>query len=217
VSAIDVLLNIAAQVSTCEKCALHFSRKMAVPGEGPANARFMFIGEGPGFYENEQGRPFVGQAGKFLDELLETASLKREEVFICNVVKCRPPGNRDPLPDELGACNGYLDQQIAAINPEVIVTLGRYSMAKFLVNARISDVHGKARVIQDRVIVPMFHPAAALHQPSLKPQIISDFLLLPKALEQVKKDDSRPVIIETPKEEPPAEPEEGPAEQLSLF
>jgi DNA polymerase len=177
----------------------------------------MFIGEGPGFYENEQGRPFVGQAGKFLDELLEAAGLKRPEVFICNVVKCRPPGNRDPLPDELGACAGYLDQQIAAIDPSVIVTLGRYSMAKFLLNARISDVHGKPRIVEDRVIVPMFHPAAALHQPSLKPQIISDFQLLPKALEQVKKDSSKFTVVENPKEEPSATPDEGPAEQLSLF
>lgn len=216
-TAIDVLLSVAAQVSNCEKCALHFSRKLSVPGEGPANAEFMFIGEGPGFYENEQGRPFVGQAGKFLDELLEAAGLKRENVFICNVVKCRPPGNRDPLPEELSACNAYLDQQIEAINPGVIVTLGRFSMGKFLPNARISEIHGKPRVIQNRVIVPMFHPAAALHQPSLKPQVIADFQLLPKALEQVKKDIKQTPKIEIPVEEPPAEPEEGPAEQLSLF
>jgi DNA polymerase len=217
VTAIDVLLSVAAQVSNCEKCALHFSRKMSVPGEGPANAEFMFIGEGPGFYENEQGRPFVGQAGKFLDELLEAAGLKREAVFICNVVKCRPPGNRDPLPEELSACNIYLDQQIEAIDPAVIVTLGRFSMGKFLPNARISDIHGKPRVVQNRVIVPMFHPAAALHQPSLKPQIIADFQLLPKAVEQVKKDSKNYTVTETPVEEPPAKPDEDPAEQLSLF
>jgi uracil-DNA glycosylase len=216
-NAIDVLLDVATQVSVCEKCALHFSRKIAVPGEGPANAEIMFIGEGPGFYENEQGRPFVGQAGKFLDELLETAGLKRENVFICNVVKCRPPSNRDPLPDELAACAGYLDKQIEAIDPCVIVTLGRYSMAKFLPNARISDVHGQARLVNGRLIVPMFHPAAALHQPSLKPQVIADFQLLPKALEQVKKDIKKFTVVETPKEETPDETEEGPVEQLSLF
>lgn len=212
---IDVLLNVATQVKTCEKCALHFSRKLSVPGEGSASAELMFIGEGPGFYENEQGRPFVGQAGKFLDELLETARLKRQEVFICNVVKCRPPGNRDPLPDELSACAVYLDQQIEAINPCVIVTLGRYSMAKFLPNARISDIHGQSRMVNNRLIVPMFHPAAALHQPSLKPQIIADFQLLPKAVEQVKKDSRQIPVTELPPTEPA--PDEGPAEQLSLF
>jgi DNA polymerase len=217
VTAIDVLLNVAAQVTTCEKCALHYSRKKSVPGEGPANAEIMFIGEGPGFYENEQGRPFVGQAGKFLDELLETAGLKRENVFICNVVKCRPPSNRDPLPDELSACNGYLDQQIEAIDPCVIVTLGRFSMGKFLPNARISEIHGKPRMVNNRLIVPMFHPAAALHQPSLKPQIIADFQLLPKAVEQVKKDSKKFIVNETPVAETPAPPDEGPAEQLSLF
>jgi DNA polymerase len=215
VNAIDVLLNVAAQVNTCEKCALHFSRKLSVPGEGPANAELMFIGEGPGFYENEQGRPFVGQAGKVLDELLETAGLKRQDVFICNVVKCRPPGNRDPLPEELSACAVYLDQQIEAINPCVIVTLGRFSMGKFLPNARISDIHGQARMVNNRLIVPMFHPAAALHQPSLKPQIIADFQLLPKAVEQVKKDSRQIPVAEVPPTEP--SPDEGPAEQLSLF
>lgn len=216
-TAIDVLLDVASQVSACEKCALHFSRKNAVPGEGPADAEIMFIGEGPGFYENEQGRPFVGQAGKFLDELLETAGLKREKVFICNVVKCRPPGNRDPLPEELSACNVYLDQQIAAIDPCVIVTLGRYSMGKFLPNAKISEIHGQPRMVNNRLIVPMFHPAAALHQPSLKPQVVADFQLLPKAVEQVKKDSRKYEVIDTPVEEPPAPEDDNSAEQLSLF
>jgi uracil-DNA glycosylase len=213
----ETLKIIAGQVSTCENCALHFSRKNAVPGEGPANSEIMFIGEGPGFYENEQGRPFVGQAGKFLDELLETAGLIRENVFICNVVKCRPPGNRDPLPEELSACASYLDRQIEAIDPCVIVTLGRFSMAKFLPNSRISEIHGQASMVNGRLIVPMYHPAAALHQPSLKPQIIEDFRQLPKALEQRKKVTKKVEIEHTPVEETPARPDEGPAEQLSLF
>lgn len=215
-AAIDILLNIASQVSACEKCALHFSRKMSVPGEGPANSEIMFIGEGPGFYENEQGRPFVGQAGKFLDELLDAAGLKREEVFICNVVKCRPPGNRDPLPEELSACSAYLDQQIEAIDPCVIVTLGRYSMSKFLPMTKISEIHGQPRMVGDRLIVPMFHPAAALHQPTLKPLLIADFQLLPKAVEQVKKDSKKFDVVETPVEEPPVKADDS-AEQLSLF
>jgi DNA polymerase len=214
----ETLDEIAAQVTGCEKCALHFSRKNSVPGEGPANAEIMFIGEGPGFYENEQGRPFVGQAGKFLDELLEIAGLNREKVFICNVVKCRPPGNRDPLPEELIACGGYLDRQIEAIDPRVIVTLGRFSMAKFLPYARISEIHGHASLVHGKLIVPMYHPAAALHQPSLKPQIIADFKTLPQALEQMKKDQKSIPAAESPKEDPipPAE-NEPPAEQLSLF
>jgi uracil-DNA glycosylase, family 4 len=215
----ETLAEIAAQVTGCENCALHFSRKNSVPGEGPADAEIMFIGEGPGFYENEQGRPFVGQAGKFLDELLETAGLQREKVFICNVVKCRPPGNRDPLPEELQACNGYLERQIEAIDPCVIVTLGRFSMAKFLPNARISEIHGHAMMVRGKMIVPMFHPAAALHQPSLKPQVIEDFKKLPQALEQMRKGKVAPAAVPEPSapEVAATKPDEPPAEQLSLF
>jgi uracil-DNA glycosylase family 4 len=161
----EILKQVTEETAVCTKCALQHSRKNAVPGEGPANAEIMFIGEGPGFYENEQGRPFVGQAGKFLDELLTGIGMKREQVFIGNVVKCRPPGNRDPLPEELAACSDYLERQIQAINPRVIVTLGRFSMARFLPNARISDVHGQSYQLKGRTIVPMYHPAAALHQP----------------------------------------------------
>ena len=207
----DVLKQIAREVAVCQKCALYHSRKKAVPGEGSANAEIVFIGEGPGFYENEQGRPFVGAAGKFLDELLTQAGLKREEVFIGNVVKCRPPSNRDPMPEEIAACNEYLDRQIAAISPKVIVTLGRYSMAKFLPNAKISSVHGQAVQIGGRLVIPMYHPAAALHQPSLKNDVERDFARLP---EQVAKVKNAPVPNEeTPK---PAE-EKTQAKQLSLF
>jgi uracil-DNA glycosylase len=178
----EVLKQVAQEVAVCQKCQLHFGRKHAVPGEGPANARIMFIGEGPGFYENEQGRPFVGAAGKFLEELLAGIGMRREQVFIGNVVKCRPPGNRDPLPEEIEACNAYLDRQIAAINPQIIVTLGRYSMAKFLPNAKISAVHGQSSQVNGRLIVPMYHPAAALHQPSLKADIERDFARLPELI-----------------------------------
>ncbi len=131
-SAVETLAQIAKEVSTCQKCALYHSRKLAVPGEGPANAEIMFIGEGPGFHENEQGRPFVGAAGNFLNELLAEAGLKRSDVWIGNVVKCRPPGNRDPLPEELSACDEYLERQIAAINPKIVITLGRFSMGKYM-------------------------------------------------------------------------------------
>lgn len=178
----EILSQIAAEVMVCHQCQLSVSRKNSVPGEGMANAEVMFIGEGPGFYENEQGRPFVGPAGKFLDELLRRAGLERDKVFITNVVKCRPPGNRDPLPEELEACDPYLERQIEVIDPVIIVTLGRYSMAKFMPNVRISDVHGQSRWVNGRLVVAMFHPAAALHQPSLKNTVLEDFSRLPKYL-----------------------------------
>jgi DNA polymerase len=183
----DVLKTVADQIAKCEKCPLHHSRKNAVPGEGPPNSEILLIGEGPGFYENEQGRPFVGASGKFLTELLAKAGLDRSTVFITNVVKCRPPGNRDPLPEELEACSVYLDKQIEAINPKIIVTLGRFSMARYFTNARISAIHGKAKWFKERLIVPMFHPAAALHQPSLRAAVVKDFENLPIFLEKVRR------------------------------
>ncbi len=215
----EILNEIAAQVRQCEKCALYHSRKNGVPGEGSARAELMFIGEGPGFYENEQGRPFVGQAGKFLDELLVEAGYPREQVFIANVVKCRPPGNRDPLPDELTACAVYLDRQIEVINPQVIVTLGRISMGKYLPGARISEVHGKPVWVRERLIVPMYHPAAALHQPSLKGTLIEDFKRLPAVIEQARKNSRsvNPRIQELKSAYEDDAPREDPPEQLSLF
>ncbi len=186
-NAAESLQVIAQEVSVCEKCGLFHSRKLAVPGEGPANSEIMFIGEGPGFHENEQGRPFVGAAGKFLDELLAAAGMKRAEVWIGNVVKCRPPGNRDPLPEELEACGSYLQRQIDAIDPSVIITLGRYSMGQFMPGAKISAVHGQMRKIGERYIIAMFHPAAALHQASLKPAILADFARLPQLLKEARK------------------------------
>jgi uracil-DNA glycosylase len=204
----EELKNIAQQVSVCTLCALHYSRKLAVPGEGPANAEIMFIGEGPGFHENEQGRPFVGAAGKFLDELLEKINMRRSEVFIGNVVKCRPPGNRDPLPEELQSCSDYLERQIQIINPKVIVTLGRISMAHFLPNARIGEVHGQSMRIRGRLVVAMYHPAAALHQQSLRSTIEADFSRLPELIARA----SQPAeSVETTSEEK-QEPK-----QLSLF
>ena len=195
----ELLSQIAAEVSTCTKCALYHSRKNAVPGEGPGNAEIMFIGEGPGFNENEQGRPFVGAAGKFLDELLAQAGLKRTDVWIGNVVKCRPPGNRDPLPEELKACNDYLDRQISAINPKIIITLGRYSMGKYLPGVKISQVHGQMRRIGNHCVIAMFHPAAALHQAALKPSILQDFSHLPHLLEQARSEMKRSLPVEADK------------------
>lgn len=214
--AFEVLQVIAHQVSACENCRLHLSRKRSVPGEGPVNAAILFIGEGPGFNENEMGRPFVGQAGKFLDELIGYAGFKREDVFITNVVKCRPPENRDPMPDELSACAVYLDKQIETINPSVVVTLGRFSMAKYFPMARISAIHGKPAWVNERLVVPMFHPAAALHQPNLKNDIINDFRSLPMAIEQAQK--QRQSYNESkPSQEKLIDPAPPPAEQLNLF
>ena len=183
----DELKQIAKEVSACTLCRLHSSRKKAVPGEGPSNADILFIGEGPGFHENEEGRPFVGAAGRFLEALLASIELRREQVFICNVVKCRPPGNRDPMPDEIESCRPYLDRQIAAIRPAVIVTLGRFSMARYFGTAKISSVHGQAKTIDGRLVVAMFHPAAALHQPGLKQSIEDDFRKLPGLIAQARK------------------------------
>lgn len=180
----QVLQEVAEQVRVCTDCKLHHSRKNAVPGEGPPDADLMFIGEGPGFHENEQGRPFVGAAGKFLEELLASIDLTREQVFICNVVKCRPPGNRDPQEQEIEACSKYLDRQIQAVNPKVIVTLGRFSMARYFPDAKISAIHGQARVVNGRLVVPFYHPAAALHQPSLRRVVEQDFAMLPDLIEQ---------------------------------
>lgn len=212
---VETLEQVAREVSVCEKCTLHFSRKNAVPGEGPANSEIVFIGEGPGFFENEQGRPFVGQAGKYLEELLEKNGLKRSEVFICNVVKCRPPGNRDPLPDELAACATYLDRQIAAINPCIIVTLGRFSMARYMNNVKISEVHGKPRWVHGKLIVPMYHPAAGLHQPSLKPTIDRDFSHLLEWVKEARQ--ARPPATREQEDETEPPAAEPPATQLSLF
>lgn len=198
---------VAQKVRGCTLCPLHTGRVRAVPGEGPADAKIMFIGEGPGFHEDRQGRPFVGASGQFLDELLARAGMRREDVFITNVVKCRPPNNRDPVADEIDTCTStYLDRQIAAINPPVIVTLGRFSMQYLLPNERIMRVHGQPRIVKGRLVVPMIHPAAALHQPQNRPLLEADFEQLPAILQRAEQ------LMDT-SDQPPDEQ----AEQLSLF
>ena len=213
-SAAETLDRIAHEVSACTKCALHESRKKAVTGEGPADAEIMFIGEAPGFHENEQGRPFVGAAGKFFEQLLEQAGLTRSEGFITNVVKCRPPANRDPQPEELQNCNQYLEDQIHSINPSIIVTLGRISMGRYFPGAKITSVHGQMQNIDGRFIIPMYHPAAALHQPALRPSILADFGKLPDQLNEARAILGRKVI-EKKKNVVSQKPET--PQQLSLF
>ncbi len=211
-SSVDILKEVAAEVSVCTKCDLCKGRTKAVPGEGNPQADILFIGEGPGFNEDRQGRPFVGPAGQFLDELLASINLKRSDVFITNVVKCRPPNNRDPEPDEIAACNDYLDRQIAAINPGVIVTLGRHSMAKFFGSEKVSVIHGHARKIDGRVCIAMYHPAAGLHQASLKDTIRADFKKIPLIIAEAERMDTESKA----KPEPPKAKEE-PPQQMSMF
>jgi DNA polymerase len=178
------LRQLARAIHDCTLCPLHRSRSRAVPGEGAPKADIMLIGEGPGFHEDKQARPFVGASGKFLEQLLNDIGYKREAVFIANVVKCRPPGNRDPQAEELSACGDYLDRQIELVDPKVIVTLGRYSMVRYFPGAAITKIHGQAKRVGNRLIVPMFHPAAALHQPKWRPLIIEDFAKLPRYIEE---------------------------------
>jgi len=215
----EILKEIAEQTQVCMKCNLHYSRKNAVPGVGNPEAKVLFIGEGPGFHENEQGLPFVGAAGTFLDELLGDAGLTREGVFITNVVKCRPPGNRDPQVEELDACKPYLERQIAAINPDVIVTLGRFSMGHFINNGKISSIHGMEFWSHGRMVIPMYHPAAALHQPSLRSVVKDDFSKLPALIEKAQESRKGESYLydaaDISQTENPAE--ENDAEQLSLF
>jgi DNA polymerase len=197
------LTELHDEIAICQRCDLAKGRTQTVPGEGSENAEIMFIGEAPGFHEDRQGRPFVGAAGRFLEELLANIGLSREEVYICNVIKCRPPGNRDPLPDEIEACKPFLDRQIELIQPRLIVTLGRHSMARYFPNASISRIHGQPKRIGGRIYYPMFHPAAALHQPRWRSAVEEDMLKIPQILQEAEG------LAEA---EPPEK-----AEQLSLF
>ncbi len=200
------LTDMYAQIRVCPKCDLSQSRTNAVPGEGPENAEIMFIGEAPGFHEDRQGRPFVGAAGQYLDELLKLIGMDRTKVYITNVVKCRPPQNRDPRPDEMEACRPYLDRQIELIQPKVIITISRYAMARWFPDKKISEIHGHPKRFGNLVVLPMYHPAAALHQPSLKPQLEADFRRIP----QILKDMSKVQAEDDGKKQPPTE-------QLSMF
>lgn len=181
------LEEIAARVRVCTLCDLYKQRTNAVPGAGNPHAEIMFIGEGPGFHEDQQGVPFVGRSGVVLDEGLSSIGLTREDVFITSVVKCRPPGNRDPLPIEIETCRQYLDPQIELIDPLVIVTLGRFSMARYFPGAKITEIHGRAKYQDGRACVPLFHPAAALRNPAVRKLMAEDFQRIPEALAEVKR------------------------------
>lgn len=184
----DTLADIARLVRECTDCPLHQGRTQAVPGEGPDDAELLLIGEGPGVQEDRQGRPFVGPAGGFLEELLQSVGMSRDQVYIANMVKCRPPNNRDPAPGEIAACAKYLDRQIELLNPRLIVTLGRFAMSRFLPGQSISRARGRLRAVNGRQIYPIMHPAAGLRRQEMKDAIVEDFQRLGGLLEVLRMD-----------------------------
>jgi len=197
----SALNELYEQIKCCHNCELAETRNKVVPGEGPEDASILFIGEAPGANEDQQGRPFVGQAGAFLEHLLSLINLTRDQVYIANAIKCRPPQNRDPLLIEIQSCQKWLDLQIEIVKPKMIITLGRFSLARYFPGESIGKAHGKARIKDNIIYYPMYHPAAALHQNSLRKTIEADMLEIPGLLTQIKK------TVEAPAE----------AQQLSLF
>jgi DNA polymerase len=218
---LETLEEVALQVRQCTLCQLSQGRNNAVPGEGSAQSEVMFIGEGPGFHEDRLGRPFVGPAGQFLDELLSSIGLRRDQVFIANMIKCRPPQNRDPLPEEMKACAKYLDRQIELINPKLIVTLGRFSLGRFFPGESISRARGKPREKDGRWVYPVMHPAAALHRQENKSTIVNDFKAIPELIAKL----ARPLPVDPAQNSvgnpgtagAPPEKETPEPQQLSLF
>ncbi len=199
----SALRELYEEIARCQRCEIAKERTQAVPGEGAEDADIVFIGEAPGWHEDQQGRPFVGPAGQYLDELLDSINLKRQQVYITNVIKTRPPANRDPLPQEILNCRSWLDRQIELIRPKIIVTLGRYSMALFFPGKSISRIHGTAEKRDGIIYYAMYHPAAALHQQSLRQTIQADMRKIPELLAQVK------IMPEVKKETAP--------QQLNMF
>jgi len=197
------ILELNETIRSCTDCPLHRERTHAVPGFGDISSDIMLIGEGPGYHEDKAGEPFVGPSGQFLDELLLSIGLTRHMVFLANMLKCRAPKNRDPEPHELSSCSKYLDIQIAMINPKLIVTLGKFSTAKFIRFRKISDVRGKVVEVNGRYIFPIIHPAAALHNSIYKDPIQKDFGKIPE-------------ILKLPMPKPPGQIKEEP-KQLSLL
>jgi len=204
----DPLDALATEIRGCTACPLHRSARQAVPGEGSAESGILFLGEAPGYNEDLRGRPFVGAAGQLLDQLLAGIGLDRDKVFITNVVRHRPPENRDPLPEEVAACHVWLERHLAALRPAVIVTLGRHAMYKFFPGESITRVHGKPRRKDGLMIFPVFHPAAALHQPSLRADLVADFSALAAFLRTVSPAQPAAKPVETPTT---------PVEQLTLL
>ena len=180
----SLLSELYQEIALCRQCEIAKYRTKVVPGEGAEDADLLFIGEAPGWHEDQQGRPFVGPAGQFLDELLASINLKRKQVYIANVIKCRPTSNRDPLPAEIHNCRKWLERQIELIHPKMIVTLGRYSMAMFFSGKSIGKIHGTTQQRDGVIYYAMYHPAAALHQQRLRQIIEDDMLKIPSLLTQ---------------------------------
>ncbi len=199
----SALSELYQEIARCQRCEIARDRTQAVPGEGAEDADIVFIGEAPGWHEDQQGRPFVGPAGQFLDELLASINLGRQQVYITNVIKTRPPANRDPLPQEILNCRSWLERQIEIIRPKIIVTLGRYSMALFFPGKSIGKIHGTAEKRDGIIYYAMYHPAAALHQQSLRQTIQADMRKIPELLTQAK------IMPEVKKETAP--------QQLNMF
>ena len=199
----SALSELIEEIARCQRCEIAKYRTKVVPGEGPEDAEIMFVGEAPGWHEDQQGRPFVGPAGQYLEQLLASIGLKREQVYIANVIKCRPAANRDPLPTEIRNCQEWLERQVEIIRPKMIVTLGRYSMAKFFPGKSISKIHGMAQKRDNVIYYAMYHPAAALHQQSLRQAIEADMLKIP-------------VLLAESKTVPEAQPQPQP-QQLTMF
>jgi uracil-DNA glycosylase len=208
------LEEIAAEVRVCTNCRLHETRTMAVPGEGNPATEVVFVGEGPGFNEDRLGRPFVGRAGDLLVKLLASIGWRREDVFITNVVKCRPPDNRDPEPDEIAACAPYLRRQLEALDPALLVTLGRHSMGRFMPGARISQAHGTVRPVDpatgaaDALVYALYHPAAALRSTEVERTSYADVAGIPAALLDARRrrETESPTAAQPPGEPAPTEP-----------
>jgi uracil-DNA glycosylase len=200
---------IAAEVRSCTRCRLSASRTHACPGDGTGQAEVYFIGEGPGYHEDQQGRPFVGAAGQLLNEMLRLVELDRASVFITNVVRCRPPGNRDPLPDELAACDDYTVRQLAALQPKLIVTLGRYSMARFFGPGTMRDLHGRTTTWNGITCLALYHPAAVLraNSPAMRELYEQDFRKIPPLLERARRQEA-PTVVQEERRQP---------DQLRLF
>jgi DNA polymerase len=220
------LARIAEEVAGCVRCPLAARRTRTVPGEGSPWTDVLLVGEGPGAREDATGRPFVGPAGELLNELLGMIGWQRSDVFIANVVKCRPPGNRDPEPDEIAACAPFLERQEATIEPSIVVTLGRHSLQRYLPGARIGQVHGRVQRSGSRWVFPMYHPAAALHQASLRDTLVRDIRGLPAALlaareaiemERASADSIDPGVAADPGDAPPTAERVEEADQLTLF
>nr|MBA2569914.1 uracil-DNA glycosylase [Chloroflexota bacterium] len=217
----DALEAIAAEVRACTRCRLASSRTNAVPGEGDPETEVVFVGEGPGFNEDQQGRPFVGAAGRFLTDLIESIGWARKDVFITNVVKCRPPGNRDPEPDEIAACAPYLARQLQVLDPALVVTLGRFSLQTFMPGTRIGQVHGTFRPVDPETgaaqakAYAMYHPASAFRQAALREAIELDMCGIPSALIEARAARESPAAVDLPRDPlpPPDAPTPAPIDE----